>query len=118
MLLYSARGFFRSAWQGVQQRYINLDFPISLGLASLFSVSTYEVLSGSGPGYFDSFTGLVFFMLIGKWVQQHTYDALRFDRDFTSYFPVAVTRLTPAGEQSISVKELKKATASGCATRK
>ncbi|GAB3313081.1 heavy metal translocating P-type ATPase metal-binding domain-containing protein [Hymenobacter humi] len=108
VLLYSARGFFRSAWQGVQQRYINLDFPISLGLASLFSVSTYEVLSGSGPGYFDSFTGLVFFMLIGKWVQQHTYDALRFDRDFTSYFPVAVTRLTPAGEQSISVKELKK----------
>ena len=33
-------------------------------------------------------------MLIGKWVQQHTYDALRFDRDFTSYFPVAVTLLT------------------------
>nr|WP_262908821.1 HAD-IC family P-type ATPase [Hymenobacter translucens] len=47
-------------------------------------------------------------MLIGKWVQQHTYDALRFDRDFTSYFPVAVTRLTAEGEQSISVKELRK----------
>ncbi|MGI4742755.1 MAG: heavy metal translocating P-type ATPase [Janthinobacterium lividum] len=108
VLLYSAKSFFQSAWQGVRQRYINLDFPISLGLASLFSVSTFEVLTGRGPGYFDSFTGLVFFMLIGKWVQQHTYDALRFDRDFTSYFPVAVTRLTPAGEQSISVKELQK----------
>ncbi|MBC6608075.1 heavy metal translocating P-type ATPase metal-binding domain-containing protein [Hymenobacter sp. BT188] len=107
VLLYSARGFFSSAWQGLRQRYINLDFPISLGLAALFSVSTYEVISGKGPGYYDSFTGLVFFMLIGKWVQQHTYDALRFDRDFTSYFPVAVTRLTPEGDQSISVKELK-----------
>ncbi|TYZ06918.1 HAD-IC family P-type ATPase [Hymenobacter lutimineralis] len=107
VLLFSAQGFFRSAWQGVRQRYINLDFPISLGLASLFGVSTYAVLTGSGPSYFDSFTGLVFFMLIGKWVQQHTYDALRFDRDFTSYFPVAVTQLTPAGEQPISVKELK-----------
>ncbi|QIL74671.1 heavy metal translocating P-type ATPase [Hymenobacter sp. HDW8] len=107
VLLYSARGFFSSAWQGLRQRYINLDFPISLGLASLFSVSTYEVVTGTGPGYFDSFTGLIFFMLIGKWVQQHTYDALRFDRDFTSYFPVAVTRLTPEGDQSISVKELK-----------
>lgn len=106
VLGYSARGFFRSAWAGLRQRYINLDFPISLGLASLFGVSTFEVLSGRGPGYFDSFTGLVFFMLIGKWVQQRTYDALRFDRDFTSYFPVAVTRLTPQGEQSISVKEL------------
>jgi Cu+-exporting ATPase len=106
VLLYSARGFFRSAGQGLRQRHINLDFPISLGLASLFSVSTFEVLAGRGPGYFDSFTGLVFFMLIGKWVQQHTYDALRFDRDYTAYFPVAVTRLTPAGEQSISVQEL------------
>ncbi|MBD2767923.1 heavy metal translocating P-type ATPase metal-binding domain-containing protein [Hymenobacter sp. BT664] len=107
VLLFSARGFFRTAWQGLRQRYVNLDFPISLGLASLFAVSTFAVLTGSGPGYFDSFTGLVFFMLIGKWVQQHSYDALRFDRDFTSYFPVAVTRLGPAGEQSISVKELK-----------
>ncbi|MDU0372044.1 heavy metal translocating P-type ATPase [Hymenobacter endophyticus] len=107
VLLYSARPFWHSAGQGLRQRYINLDFPISLGLLSLFCVSTFEVLTGRGPGYFDSFTGLVFFMLIGKWVQQHTYDALRFDRDFTSYFPVAVTLLTPAGEQSISVNELK-----------
>ena len=106
VLLLAARGFFQSAWAGLRQRYINLDFPISLGLAALFGVSTFEVLSGHGPGYFDSFTGLVFFMLIGKWVQQRSYEALRFDRDFTSYFPVAVTRLAPEGEQSISVKEL------------
>ncbi|MCC3159165.1 heavy metal translocating P-type ATPase metal-binding domain-containing protein [Hymenobacter sp. 15J16-1T3B] len=106
VLLYGAQGFYRSAWAGLRQRTINLDFPISLGLTSLFSVSTYEVLSHSGAGYFDSFTGLVFFMLIGKWVQQRTYDALRFDRDFTSYFPVAVTLLTAEGEKSVSVKDL------------
>ena len=106
VLLLSARGFYQSAWQGLRQRYINLDFPISLGLTALFVTSVFEVLAQRGPGYFDSFTGLVFFMLIGKWVQQHSYDALRFDRDFTSYFPVAVTLLTQAGEQSVSVKEL------------
>ncbi len=108
VLLVSARPFFRSAWQGVKQRYINLDFPISLGLAALFTVSTVEVLRGHGVGYFDSFTGLVFFLLIGKWAQQRTTDALRFDRDFTSYFPVAVTKLLPDGEErTASVKELK-----------
>jgi len=106
VLLVSARGFYQSAWQGLRQRYINLDFPISLGLTALFTTSVFDVLTQRGPGYFDSFTGLVFFMLIGKWVQQHSYDALRFDRDFTSYFPVAVTRLTKGGEQSVSVKEL------------
>ena len=107
VLLVSAGGFYRSAWQGLRQRYINLDFPISLGLTALFVTSVFEVATQRGPGYFDSFTGLVFFMLIGKWVQQRSYDALRFDRDFTSYFPVAVTRLTPAGEESVSVKELR-----------
>jgi len=108
VLLVSARPFWHSAWLGVRQRYINLDFPITLGLFSLFGVSIWEVLRGTGPGYFDSFTGLIFFMLIGKWVQQRTYDALRFDRDFTSYFPVAVTRLLPdGGTQSVSVKELR-----------
>jgi Cu+-exporting ATPase len=107
VLLVSARDFYRSAWQGLRQRYINLDFPISLGLTALFVTSVFEVVTQCGPGYFDSFTGLVFFMLIGKWVQQRSYDALRFDRDFTSYFPVAVTVLTKTGEQTVSVKELK-----------
>ncbi|MET4108324.1 heavy metal translocating P-type ATPase metal-binding domain-containing protein [Hymenobacter sp. UYP22] len=108
VLLVSARGFYRSAWQGLRQRHINLDFPISLGLTALFLTSLYDIATGRGPGYLDSFTGLVFFMLIGKWVQQRTYDALRFDRDFTSYFPVAVTRLRPGGqEQSVPVRELR-----------
>ncbi|WP_100336976.1 heavy metal translocating P-type ATPase [Hymenobacter chitinivorans] len=108
VLLISARDFYFSAWQGLKQRYINLDFPISLGLTALFTTSIFDLATGRGPGYFDSFTGLVFFMLIGKWVQQRTYDALRFDRDFTSYFPVAVTVLNKdGGEQSVSVKELK-----------
>ncbi|WP_324672245.1 heavy metal translocating P-type ATPase [Hymenobacter sp. GOD-10R] len=106
VLLVSARGFYESAWQGLRQRYINLDFPISLGLTALFLTSLFDILTHRGPGYLDSFTGLVFFMLIGKWVQQRTYDALRFDRDFTSYFPVAVTLLTKEGEKSVSVKEL------------
>ncbi len=106
VLLVSARGFFQSAGRGLRQRYINLDFPISLGLTALFTVSTIEVVRGHGVGYFDSFTGLVFFLLIGKWAQQRTTDALRFDRDFTSYFPVAVTRLTDAAETTVSVKEL------------
>ncbi len=106
VLLISARGFFAAAWQGLRQRYINLDFPISLGLAALFVVSTVEVLRGNGVGYFDSFTGLVFFLLIGKWAQQRTTEALRFDRDFTSYFPVAVTRLREGEAGTVSVKEL------------
>jgi len=106
VLLYSARGFFESAWRSLQQRHINLDTPISLGLVSLYGVSLYDIFTASGPGFLDSFTGLVFFMLIGKYVQQTTYDALTFDRDYKAYFPISVTVLEKGQERTMAVKEL------------
>ncbi|TXK50256.1 HAD-IC family P-type ATPase, partial [Pontibacter qinzhouensis] len=107
-LLYSARGFFTSAIEGMKQRMVNIDLPIATGLLALFFVSVYQVLTGSGPGYLDSFTGLVFFMLIGKYFQQKTYDTLSFDRDYTSYFPVSITVLKDdQQEEYIPVRNLK-----------
>ncbi|MQL30699.1 heavy metal translocating P-type ATPase, partial [Escherichia coli] len=70
------------------------------GLLALFFVSLFDIFTGRGPGYLDSFTGLVFFMLIGKYFQQRTYDTLSFDRDYTSYFPVSITVLKENGEES------------------
>jgi Cu+-exporting ATPase len=66
------------------------------------------VISGVGPGYFDSLTGLVFFLLIGKYFQQKTYNYLSFERDYRSYFPIAVTRIKEGREESIPVQEVKK----------
>jgi len=108
VLGYSARGFFTAAWQGVRQRIVNIDLPISLGLAALFIMSVYQIIFQQGAGYLDSFTGLVFFMLIGKYVQQKTYDTLSFDRDYTSYFPVSITVLKEQGEEeSVAVRNMK-----------
>ncbi len=65
-------------------------------------------LSVTGPGYLDSMAGLVFFMLIGKWYQGKTYQALSFERDYKSYFPVAVTIIDDDGQEStIPLKNLK-----------
>jgi P-type Cu+ transporter len=73
--------------------------PIALGIITLFGRSAFDILSGSGPGYFDSFAGLVFFLLVGKWYQSRTYEALAFDRDFKSYFPIAVNRIKDDKEE-------------------
>jgi Cu+-exporting ATPase len=43
----------------------------------------------------DSFAGFIFFLLIGKWFQNLTYASLSFDRDFSSFFPVAIQRIKP-----------------------
>jgi P-type Cu+ transporter len=99
-LLLSLPVFFYSGWDYIaaaarsfRQRQINIDVPIAAGLIALFLRSSYDIISATGPGYLDSFTGLVFFLLIGRWFQGKTYESLAFDRDFTAYFPLAVNRL-------------------------
>lgn len=106
VVVYSARAYFRSAWSGLRQRYINIDVPIALGISVLFIRSSYEVISGLAAGYFDSLTGLVFFLLLGRVFQQRTYEHLSFERDYRSYFPVAVTRLRGSQESAVAINEL------------
>lgn len=92
VLLYSGWDYIRAAAKSFKQKQINIDVPIAAGLIALFSRSAYDILTATGPGYLDSFTGLVFFLLIGRWFQSKTYESLAFNRDFTSYFPLAVNR--------------------------
>ncbi|MEY3439120.1 MAG: hypothetical protein RL265_1705 [Bacteroidota bacterium] len=90
---------------------MNLDVPITIGIIALYLQSAFSILIGDGPGYMDSFAGFIFFLLIGKWFQNKTYKTLSFERDYTSYFPVAVTRLvhfeTAVKEEIIEIEELK-----------
>lgn len=106
VFFYSSSGYFISAYKGLRKKIINIDFPISLGVFVLFSRSVYEVLTMTGAGYFDSLTGLIFFLLIGKLFQEKTYAALNFERSYKSYFPLAVTVLNDGIEKSTPVSKL------------
>ncbi len=105
-MLYSGRDYFISAWHSLQQRRLNLDVPLALGIAILFIRSAWEITSGTGAGFSDTLCGLVFFLLIGRWVQQRTYHHLSFERDYRSYFPVAVTCITDNGQKPVPIAEL------------
>ena len=106
VVLFSARDYYRSAWSGLRQKYVNIDVPIALGITVLVIRSSYEVVSGLAAGYFDSLTGLVFFLLLGRVFQAKTYEHLSFERDYRSYFPVAVTRVRGGVETSVAINEL------------
>jgi len=108
VFFYSASEFFSAAFKSVKQKFLNIDAPIALAIFITFSRSVYEILSNTGAGYLDSMSGIVFFMLIGRYLQNRTYQQISFDRDFTSYFPLGVTRIDKQNqEKQISVKELK-----------
>lgn len=108
VFLYSDRDYLVSAWKSFQQRQINIDVPIAVGLVALFIRSVWDIATGFGPGYLDSFTGLVFFLLIGRWFQSKTYESLSFDRDFKSYFPLAVQKQTDQTWTPVLIYEIKK----------
>ncbi len=91
VVFYSAGDYYLSAYKALKHKMINIDLPISIGIFTLFFQSVFDVVTGQGIGYIDSLTGLVFFLLVGKWYQSKTYRALSFERDYKSYFPVAVT---------------------------
>ena len=106
VVFYSSNDYFLSAIKNLKHKIISIDLPIALGITTLFLQSAYDVITGSGIGYLDSLAGLVFFLLVGKWYQSKTYQALSFERDYKSYFPVAVTKVEGNKEIIIPLEKL------------
>jgi P-type Cu+ transporter len=106
VIFYSGQEYFTNAWKSFKQRQINIDVPIAVGLLALLLRSIFDIATHIGPGYLDSLTGLVFFLLIGRWFQSKTYDSLAFDRDYKSYFPLAVQRWMQNEWRPVVVYEL------------
>ncbi len=108
VIFYSGWDYFKSGFYALKNRTVNMDLPIALGLSGLVVQSVYEIATQTGPGYFDSIAMFVFMLLVGRFFQQRTYDAFSFDRDFKSYFPLAVNRLVGDRKQSAKVTTLQK----------
>lgn len=108
VVLFAAQDYFVSAYKGLRSKLLNIDVPIALGILALFLRSTVDIVFDLGSGFFDSLTGLVFFLLVGKYFQQKTYAFLSFERDYKSYFPIAVTRIQRDGrEENVEIYKIK-----------
>ncbi|WP_374166593.1 heavy metal translocating P-type ATPase metal-binding domain-containing protein [Arcticibacter sp. MXS-1] len=103
---YCSRDFFISAWGSLKNRIINLDTPLAIIVAVLFIRSAFEIITGTGAGFTDTLSGLVFLLLMGRWVKQRTYQHISFNRDYRSYFPVAVTVLKDGEEKPTPIGDL------------
>lgn len=111
VVFYCASDFFVAAWKGLRNKFLNIDLPIAIAITITFFRSIYELSSGTGTGYLDSMSGIVFFMLVGRAVQDKTYRSLSFDRDFKSFFPIAVNVLreghfAPVAVDKIAVNDI------------
>ncbi len=69
-LAWAGRPFFRSALRALHRGRTNMDVPISLAVALAAGVSLWETAGGGLHAWFDSALALLFFLLIGRFLDR------------------------------------------------
>lgn len=68
-LFYSGWIFFRGAYYGLKNRFINMDFLVASGALLAWLYSIYAMVTQKGEVYFDSVTMIITFVLVGKYLE-------------------------------------------------
>ena len=69
-IAYAGMPFFRSAFAALRSRRLNMDVPISLGVLLAAAVSLLETAQSGEYAYFDAAVTLLFFLLIGRYLDR------------------------------------------------
>src|SRR5215211_9215074 len=67
---YAGQPFFRSAYQALRTRNVNMDVPISVGVVLALGMSLVETIHHAGHAYFDAALMLLAFLLAGRYLDQ------------------------------------------------
>ena len=65
---YAGQPFFQSAFRALRMRQVNMDVPIAIGVSLALGLSVYETAIHATHAYFDSAIMLLFFLLIGRYL--------------------------------------------------
>jgi len=96
--LYAAQPFFRSAWKALSARHANMDVPISLAVVLTLGSSIAETLQQGEHAYFDGITMLLFFLLIGRYLDHRLRQQARTAaRDLLAMQAVTASRIGANG---------------------
>ncbi len=69
-VFWCASVFYRGAWGALRTRSLHMDLPIAIGILAGFTQGAVNTVRGSGEIYFDSVTALIFFLLVGRFLQR------------------------------------------------
>lgn len=74
---YAGRPFFKSAWAALRHGRTNMDVPISIGVVLVSALSLFETIVSGPHAYFDGAVMLLFFLLVGRWLDSVMRDRAR-----------------------------------------
>jgi P-type Cu2+ transporter len=106
--LYAAQPFFRSAWTALRARHANMDVPISLAVFLTLAISVSETLQQGPHAYFDGITMLLFFLLIGRYLDHRLREQARTAaRDLLALQTLSAARIGADGNvTAIAAREI------------
>lgn len=97
-IAYSGRPFFRSALQALRAGHTNMDVPISVAVLLTPAMSLFETVRGGDHAYFDSAVTLLFFLLVGRYLDQRARSTARSAAErLLALGATAVTLVLPDG---------------------
>ncbi len=107
VVLYAGRPFFEAAWRELKVRRPGMDVPVALAIGFAYLVSVYATLSGGGEVYFESICMFIFFLGVGRYLEQRIRQrACSLTRSLAESSPAIARRIEADGERVIPAERL------------
>jgi Cu2+-exporting ATPase len=107
-IIYAGRPFFYSAWGALKNRHTNMDVPISLAVMLAALMSLHETLRHGPYVYFDASVMLLFFLLIGRYLDKKARGRAREAAEgLLAMLEGTATILVDGKPQSIIIRDIK-----------
>lgn len=108
-IIYAGQPFFRSAWSVLKTGHTNMDVPISIAITLASGMSLVETISHGEHVYFDSAVMLLFFLLIGRYLDERAKGKARETaKELLSMLSGSATVVSCCGKQSsVPIKGLR-----------
>lgn len=101
-IAYAGRSFFRGAWGALRARSVTMDVPISVGVLLAAAMSLQQTITGAEHAYFDAAIGLLFFLLIGRYLDRRARGQARSSAEHLLALAArAVTVIDARGERRV-----------------
>ncbi len=108
-LFYTGSIYFKGAYYGLKNRYINMDVLVASGATLAYAYSLYAMFSQKGEVYFDSVTMIITFVFAGKYLEvlskKNAVDRLD---SFSGTLPTEVVVVKNGEKILLGVNEVKK----------
>jgi len=107
-IAYAGQPFFRSALSALRSRTLNMDVPISLGVLLAAAMSLHQTILGGPHTYFDAALMLLFFLLIGRYLDHRVRTKARSVAEYLVTLAATAARVVTedGSERLISVNEI------------